>query len=53
MSVIVNTAPLKQMQIKQRSELWARSAILEAINQKDNAFSFYMKNESVEKCELI
>ena len=53
MSVIDNIAPVKQMRIKQRTEPWINSDILEAINQRDKAFTHYKKDKSVENFECF
>ena len=47
-SVINNVAPVKQVRIKQRTEPWIDSDILHAINLRDNAFTRYRKDKSVD-----
>ena len=48
MSIIDNIGPVKQLRIKQRTEPWIDSEILNAINQSDSAFKQYIKDRSVE-----
>lgn len=42
-SVIDNIAPIKQLRIKQRTEPWINSDILQSINHRDKAFNKFRK----------
>ena len=45
-SVIDNIAPVKQVRLKQRTEPWMDSDILQAINERDRAFHRYKVEKS-------
>lgn len=48
MSVLDEVAPVKQVRLKQKSELWFNSEILNAISQRDSAYKSFLKTKSQE-----
>ena len=47
--IINNMAPIKELRINQRTELWISNDILRSISERDRAFHDYKKHRTTEK----
>ena len=52
LSVINNIAPVKEVRMKQRTEPWINSDILEVIKKRNTAFNLYKKNKTEDNFTL-
>lgn len=45
-SVVNNISPIKEVRIKQRTEPWVNSEILQSIKERDKAFKAFKRDKS-------
>ena len=53
MSVVNNISPIKEVRIKQRTEPWVNSEILQSIKERDKAFKAFKSDKSDQKFSTL
>ena len=53
LSIVKNKAPIKEVRIKRRTELWVANDILKSIKERDKAFHDFKKHKTDETFSIL